>query len=357
MKIGIPKETKILEGRTGLIPEACASLIQQGHSVFVESGTGDQSGYSDEHYRQAGVQVLADAASLYGEAELIVKVKEPTASDLQHLRSHHLLFCFLHLAANPELASQLCDIGLTAVAFETVTDMTGGLPLLTPMSEIAGRLSVQIGSHLLHQPQGGSGLMLGGLPLTERGHVVVLGAGRAGGSAALLASAVGAQVTIFDKNRDRLEFMHQSANNISALYAYEHSIAKAVASADLVVGAVLLPGLHAPRVVTEAMVSAMRSGSVIVDISVDQGGCVETTHATDYANPTYRLHDVIHFGVTNMPGAVPRTSSQALSAVITPYVHRLCLDGWDRDHDLHNGINIRAGKVDNPLINEALGLK
>ncbi|MFW2373434.1 MAG: alanine dehydrogenase [Gammaproteobacteria bacterium] len=356
MKIGVPKEIKTLEGRVGLIPEACASLVQQGHEVLLQSRAGDLSGYSDQDYQQAGVLIVPDAETLYEQAELIVKVKEPLAGDLQYLKPHHRLFCYLHLAANIELAIKLCDIGLTAVAFETVTDRSGALPLLTPMSEIAGKLAVQIGSHLLHQPQGGRGVMLGGLPFTERGQVVILGAGQAGAAAARLAGAMGAEVTVFDRQREPLERLLKTASNITTRYAYEHSIAEVLMNADLVIGAVLLPGLHAPRIVTEAMVQEMPTGSVIVDISVDQGGCVETIRPTDYSQPTYRKHDVIHFGVTNMPGAVPRTASQALSAAITPYVQRLCEAGWENQQDLQDGINIRNGKVDNPLIKRALGL-
>ncbi|MDQ1362318.1 MAG: alanine dehydrogenase [Pseudomonadota bacterium] len=354
MKIGVPKEIKTLEGRVGLIPAACADLIKQGNELWVQSGAGLLSGYSDEDYTAQGARIAADAAALYCEAQLIVKVKEPLAGDLQHLQKHHLLFCYLHLAANAALAKQLCQIGLTAVAFETVTDHRGRLPLLAPMSDIAGRLSVQIGTHLLHSPQGGRGLMLGGMALADRGRVVVLGVGRAGGAAARLASDLGARVTVFDKNPLRLEELHNYSPNIAALYAYHHTIAEAVSKADLLIGAVLLPGLHAPRIVTEAMVKTMQTGSVIMDISVDQGGCVETIHATDYANPTYVQHGVVHFGVTNMPGAVPRTSSQALSAVITPYVQRLATPGWALEKDLQNGINIRDGKIDNPLIEQAL---
>lgn len=354
MKTGVPKEIKTLEGRVGLIPEACRELVRAGHEVFIETGAGELSGYDDAAYRAVGAQVVADAAGLYGQAELIVKVKEPVEGDLQHLREDHLLFCFLHLAANKQLAEKLCAIGVTAVAFETVTDEQGLLPLLTPMSEIAGRLAVQIGTHLLHQPQGGRGVLLGGLPSTERGRVVVLGAGRAGGAAARLAAELGASVTLFDKNRDRLEAMHHSGKNIQALYAYEPSIRQALAAADLVVGAVLLTGARAPRVVTRDMVAAMQPGSVIVDISIDQGGCVETMRATDYQNPTFVEQGVLHFGVTNMPGAVPRTASQALSAVITPYAQRLAQGDWQQHPGLQAGINVQGGRVVHPVVAQSL---
>lgn len=354
MKIGIPRETKILEGRVGLIPVACSHLVAQGHEVFVQQDAGLNSGYSNEDYTRVGASIMPDAAALYAAAELIVKVKEPTEQDLIHLRKEHVLFCYLHLAANTGLIQQLCNIGLTAVAFETVTDDHGGLPCLAPMSEIAGSLAIQIGANLLHQPQGGRGILLGGLPLTGRGHVVVLGAGKAGGTAAKLAADMGAIVTVFDKNRERLEILHQSAPNIITLYPYQDSITKALQTADLLVGAVLLPGLNTPRLVSAAQVKSMPSGSVIIDISIDQGGCIETIHATDYANPTYTVDEVLHFGVTNMPGAVPRTASQALSAVIMPYVLRLCEPGWELQDDLLHGINVRAGRVDNPLIAQAL---
>jgi alanine dehydrogenase len=354
MKIAIPKEIKTLEGRVGLIPSYCADLVQMGHEVFIQSGAGQLSGYEDSDYQQAGVQILADAESLYEQGELIVKVKEPVSGDLALLKSHHLLFCYLHLAANVKLTQKLCEIGLTAVAFETVTDSLGQLPLLAPMSEIAGRLATQIGTHLLHQPQGGRGVLLGGLPITDKGHVVILGAGHAGSAAALLASCMGANVTVFDKNDQRIDVMTQAAENITGLYAEPEVIAKTLIEADLVIGAVLLPGAHAPRVVTDTMVKSMPSGSVIIDISVDQGGCFETIRPTDYQNPTYTKFDVIHFGVTNMPGAVPRTASQALSAVISPYVQRLCEADWDKADDLKEGINIRAGKIVNPAVKQAL---
>jgi len=354
MNIGIPTEIKPLEGRVGLIPLDCAKFTQQKHNVYLQSGAGKLSGYSDRDYQHVGVTIVSSAAELYAKAKLIIKVKEPVADDLVLLESRHLLFCYLHLAANKKLARALCDTGLTAIAFETVTDAQSDLPLLAPMSEIAGRLSIQIGTHLLHQPQGGRGILLGGLELTDKGEVVVLGAGQAGSAAAHLASCVGAKVTVFDKNSERIEAMTQLAANVTGKYADENAIADAVSKADLVVGAVLLPGQHAPRVVTETMVKSMPAGSVIIDISVDQGGCIETIRPTDYRNPTYVLHDVLHFGVTNMPGAVPRTASQALSAVIAPYALKLCGENWQQDNDLKQGINVRDGKIDNAVVEQAL---
>lgn len=354
MNIGIPTEIKPLEGRVGLIPSSCAKCKQQGHKVYLQSGAGKLSGYQDCDYQREGVIIVANAAELYASAELIIKVKEPVAGDLALLESRHLLFCYLHLAANAKLAKALCDIGLTAVAFETVMDSQGALPLLAPMSEIAGRLSIQIGAQLLHQPQGGRGVLLGGLERTDKGEVLILGAGQAGSAAASLASNMGAKVTVFDKNPQRVEAMTQLATNITGRMADQLAIANAVSRADLVIGAVLLPGQHAPRVMTEDMVKAMPAGSVIIDISVDQGGCIATIQPTDYRAPTYLLHDVLHFGVTNMPGAVPRTASQALSVVITSYALRLCGENWQLNTDLKQGINVRDGKIDNDVVALAL---
>ena len=354
MKIGIPREKKVLEGRVALIPSACGALLRQGNEVFLETGAGVLSGYSDEEYRAQGVKLVKDAAELYGVAELIVKVKEPIEADLQYLRAEHTLFCYLHLAASLSLTRRLCDIGLTAIAFETVTDEQGQLPLLKPMSQIAGTLAVQIGTHLLHQPQGGMGLMLGGLAMTDPGHVVVLGAGVAGSASVRQAAAGGAQVTVIDRDALRYEALCREFSNVTGALSSDIRIAQAVNQADLLIGAVLLPGLHAPRLVTESQVKCMKPGSVIIDISVDQGGCIETVRPTDYRQPTYKLHNVLHFGVTNMPGAVPRTASQALSAVILPYVQRLCESGWEQNPGLQSGINVRRGKVDNPLIQQAI---
>lgn len=353
MRIGIPRELKSHEGRVSLIPAACAEVLRFGNEVYVESNAGLQSGFGDEAYEAVGVRVCADAAELYDRAELIVKVKEPIDADLKHLRAHHLLFCFLHLAANRALAARLREIGLTAIAFETV-QIGNTLPLLAPMSEIAGRLSVQVAAHLLHQPQGGSGIMLGGLAAAERGNVVVLGAGVAGGAAAIVASALGANVTVFDVQRDKLVQMRKLGPNVTALYAFRHDIAGALETADLLVGAVLTPGKRAPIMVTRAMVKAMRPGSVITDISVDQGGCVETTRPTTYADPIYHEERVQHFTVTNMPGAVPRTSSRALSASLISYVLRLTQPHWDTEPALDAGINVRAGRFENPVIRDEM---
>ena len=350
MRIGVPKETKTLEGRVALVPAACGDLVRAGHEVYIESGAGIKSGFLDEAFTKVGVKIAPDAAALYEKGELIVKVKEPIAGDLSHLKSHHLLFCYLHLAPEPELTKRLLDIGLCGVAFESVEDGQGGLPLLAPMSVIAGRIAVQVGTHLLHQPAGGKGILLGGLPAAERGKVVVLGAGAAGGNSAALAAAMGAQVVVFDKRPDRLEQMMALGANVTALYPYESYVAREVATADMVVGAVLVPSARAPRVVTTEMIKSMEPGSVIVDISIDQGGCVEGIRPTTYAAPTYVEHGVTHFAVTNMPGAVPQTSSQAISAAILPYTMRLASGQWRDYEPLKRGINIDGGKVVHPAL-------
>ncbi|WP_298135517.1 alanine dehydrogenase [Acidiferrobacter sp.] len=343
MRIGIPREVKPWEARVALVPHAVAALVQGGHEVFLEAGAGCGSGFSDEDYAAHGARVVADAPAVFGAAELIVKVKEPIAAEYGRLRAGHILFSYLHLAANRALTEALQGIGLTAVAFETVVQ-GGRLPLLAPMSDIAGRLAVQIGTQLLQARHGGRGILLGGLPGTERGHVVVIGAGEAGGNAVRVASALGARVTVFDKERARQSAMMEVGASVTALPAYEEAVAAAVREADLVIGAVLVTGARAPHVVTRPMVRTMHRGAVIIDIAIDQGGCVETMHATDYGAPTYIEEGVVHFGVTNMPGAVPRTASQALSAVLLPYVQVLAAHGAD-DPRLAGGLNVRSGRI------------
>lgn len=349
MRIGIPQEIKPLEGRVGLVPAAAGDLVAAGHQVLIQQDAGVASGFSDQDYSDLRVRIVPDAAALYDAAELIVKVKEPVAPELDLLQPRHRLFSFLHLAAAPELTKKLCEIGLTAVAFETVMDQ-GGLPLLAPMSNIAGRVAVQAGTHYLHKSLGGKGVLLGGLGSVGRGKVVVLGAGNAGGNSVQLAASLGAQVTVFDKNPRKLAQMHELAPNITALYPYQDKLEKAVREADLLIGAVLIPGARAPRLVTREQVSTMQPGSVIVDIAVDQGGCIETTHPTTYQNPVYTEEGVQHFAVTNMPGAVPRTASAALSAVLLPYVLRLAQDNWQDDQVLTQGINVSGGKVVYPAL-------
>ncbi|MFO8023583.1 alanine dehydrogenase [Thiohalophilus sp.] len=345
MRIGVPGEIKIQEGRVALIPDAVDELIRHDHQVFIQSGAGEYSGYDDEAYRAHGAQIVATAEELFEAAELIVKVKEPQPGELEHLRADHVLFSYLHLAAAPQLTRALRDIGLTAVAFETVIDAHHRLPLLAPMSDIAGRIASQTGSNLLYHHRGGRGVLLGGVPATERGQVVILGAGVAGTSAARMAAGMGAQVTVFDHDRDKLQQARLIGPNVTGRHAYTRAIEAAVPSADLLIGAVLIPGAKAPHLVSAETVRQMPAGSVIIDISVDQGGCIETTRATSYEEPTFLWEGVLHYGVTNMPGAVPRTASQALSAALVPYILRLAEPGWENQPDLAAGLNLRAGRV------------
>ena len=350
MRIGIPKEVKVREGRVALIPAAAAELVIHGHDVCVQASAGLLSGYGDDDYRAVGVSVLPDAKAVYERAQLLVKVKEPQAQELALLRREQVLFSYLHLAAEPALLRGLQDIGLTAVAFETVQEANGCLPLLAPMSDIAGRIAVQVGTHLLHLPQGGRGILLGGLPTVERGKVVILGAGEAGGNAAILAAALGAEVTVFDRNRDKLARMRALGANVTALYPFADAIKQAVVQADLLIGAVLVVGARAPHLVAADTVRRMQPGSVIIDISVDQGGCIETTRPTNYENPTYVWEGVLHFGVTNMPGAVPRSASQAISAALIPYLLTLAENGACATPALMAGINVEGGKIVHPAL-------
>jgi alanine dehydrogenase len=348
MRIGIPRELRAHEGRVALVPAACAELVRAGHEVHVETGAGAAAGFSDEAYRAAGTHLAADTEGLYGAAQLVVKVKEPQPAEYARLRSDHLLFCFLHLAATPDLARVLRARGLTAVAFETVQE-GGRFPILAPMSDVAGRLAVQIGAHLLHRPQGGKGVLLGGLPGVGRGHVVVVGAGVVGASAAATAAAAGAQVTVFDRSRERLERVRALGPNVTGLHPYQDDLREAVRGADLLVGAVYVPGGRTPRLVDRAAVRSMQAGSVIIDVSVDQGGCVETTRPTTFDVPTYVEEGVLHFAVTNMPAAVPRSASLALSAMLTPYVLALAQPDWlDRSPALSAAVNVSAGRLVHP---------
>lgn len=354
MKVGIPREIKPREGRVGLVPHAVADLVHHGHEVFVQADAGAFSGFSDDDYRQAGASICDDAESLYRNGELIIKVKEPVAGDLRFLRQDHLLFCYLHLAPNRALTESLLKIGLTAVAFETV-DERGHLPLLKPMSQIAGRVAIDAGSHYLHQSMGGRGVLLGGVAGTERGHVVVVGGGVAGGSAAATAAGMGALVTVFDQRLDALDRATALGPNVTGQYAYRESIAEALKTADLVVGAVLIPGAKAPRVISREMVQSMPDKSLIVDISIDQGGCVETMKPTSYDDPVFEAEGVLHMGVTNMPGAVPRTACQALSGAILPYALQLAAGELDQSRALGAGVNVRAGKLVHPALIDCFG--
>lgn len=349
MRIGIPREIKPQETRVALIPQACSELIRHGHTVLVEAGAGSASGFSDETYRNAGATLVAGAERVYGEAELVIKVKEPWEQEPELLRADQTLFCFLHLAAEPKLTERLLATGVTAIGFETVAE-DGCLPILAPMSDVAGRLAVQIGANLLHSTGGGKGLLLGGMAAAERGRVTVLGAGNAGSAAVRAAAALGANVTVFDRKREKQERMLAIGANVTALYPYADAMAEAVAQADLLIGAVLVPGARTPHLVSASQVRSMSAGSVVVDISVDQGGCIETTRPTTYDDPTYVVDGVVHFAVTNMPGAVPRTASRALCASLFPWVLRLTDPEWREDHSLSGAINVADGAIVHPAL-------
>jgi alanine dehydrogenase len=350
MRIGVPQEIKPHEGRVALIPAACADLVRSGHEVLVQAGAGALAGFPDTQYAAAGAVLVADAAALYGTAELVVKVKEPQPSEYMLLRPEQCLFCFLHLAANPGLAGALCGRGLTAVAFETVTER-GRFPLLAPMSEIAGRLAIQIGTHLLHRPQGGKGVLLGGIPGAGRGHVVVIGGGVVGASAVETAAGAGAAVTVFDRSPEKLARLRALAPSVNGLFPFPDDLRRAIREADLLVGAVYVAGARAPRLVDRAAVRSMEEGSVIIDVAVDQGGCVETTRPTSYEAPTYLEEGVVHFGVTNMPGAVPRSASCALSAVLVPYVEALARPDWQESSPaLAAAVNVAGGRLVHPAL-------
>lgn len=353
MDIGIPREIKVREGRVALIPAACGELIRHGHHVMVETGAGVLSGYTDADYRSAGAELVDSAEALFRQATLIVKVKEPQPQEVALLREDQLLFSFLHLAAEPELARGLQESGVTALAFETLVH-DGQLPLLAPMSAIAGRIAVQSGACLLQQPKGGRGILLGGVAGAPRGRVAVIGAGTAGGHAVRMAAGIGAEIVVFDTRRERLLAMREIGQHVTTLYPYPQDLAQALETADLVIGAVLITGDRAPHVVSRDMVEAMPEGSVIVDISVDQGGCIETTRPTSWEQPTYHDAGTLHFAVTNMPGAVPRTASQALSAALIPYLILLARKGADMDNQLQGAVNVQGGRIVHPVVAAAL---
>jgi len=361
MIIGVPKEIKDKEYRVSLTPGGAESLVHEGHEVLVQRGAGVGSGYSDEEYIESGASIVQTAAEAYARAEMIVKVKEPLPSEFAFLRPGLLLFTYLHLAAEAELARALVDRQVTAVGYETVQLPNGSLPLLTPMSEVAGRMAVQIGAHYLEQTQGGRGVLLGGVAGVRAASVVIIGGGTVGINAAQIALGMGARVTVIDANLDRLRYLEQVLHgNLSTIAANRRAIAEATRRAELLIGAVLLPGARAPRLVTEGMIATMARGSVVVDVSVDQGGCIETIHPTSHSAPTYVVHGVVHYAVPNIPGIVPRTSTQALSNATLPYVQKLAAQGFaqavGQDVPLSLGVNTYRGHVTHQAVAQALGL-
>lgn len=361
MRIGVPKEIKVHEYRVGLVPGSVRELVHHGHQVLVERTAGAGCGFDDESYRRAGAEIAADAAEVFGTCEMIVKVKEPQASELSLLRENHVLFTYLHLAAEPRQAAGLISSGAIAIAYETVTDETGGLPLLAPMSEVAGRMSVQVGAHCLEREQGGAGILLGGVPGVPPARVVILGGGVVGTNAARMAMGLEASVTIIDKSLSRLYALDlQFGSSLTTLYSTLDNIEQYVTGADLVIGAVLIPGATAPKLVSRDMVRRMRPGSVIVDVAIDQGGCFETSRPTTHAAPTYVDDGVVHYCVTNMPGAVARTSARALNNATLPFALAIADKGVRRalaeDRHLRAGLNVHRGRIAHPAVARDLGL-
>ena len=361
MLVGVPKEIKTHEYRVGLTTGSVSELIHHGHKVIVETHAGAGIGLSDEMYRRVGAEIVGSAAEVFARADMVVKVKEPQAHECRMLREGQVLFTYLHLAPDPEQTRLLLDSGCVAIAYETVTGAGNTLPLLSPMSEVAGRMSIQAGAHCLEKEQGGSGMLLGGVPGVEAAKVVVIGGGVVGTNAIRMAIGLEAGVTVLDKSLQRLrELDTQFGGRLSPIYATREMLERFVVDADLVIGAVLVPGAAAPKLVTEDMVKAMRPGSVLVDVAIDQGGCFETSHATTHAAPTYIKHDVVHYCVANMPGAVARTSTFALNNATLPFATALADKGYRQalaaDPHLMNGLNIHPGTVTYQAVAEALGL-
>ncbi|WP_018605133.1 alanine dehydrogenase [Uliginosibacterium gangwonense] len=361
MFVGVPKEIKNHEYRVGLTPASVRELVSQGHTVLVEHGAGSGIGASDEEYRAAGATVLPTAKEVFAQSEMIVKVKEPQAAERAMLRPGQLLFTYLHLAPDPEQAKELLASGATCIAYETVTAADGSLPLLAPMSEVAGRMSIQAGAHCLEKAAGGRGVLLSGVPGVEPGKVVILGGGIVGSNAALVAAGMGADVTVLDRSPAVLRRLAaQFGTRVKTVHANKDSVEAAVCQADLVIGAVLIPGAAAPKLVTRAMLPKMKPGSVIVDVAIDQGGCCETSEATTHDAPTYVIDGVVHYCVANMPGAVARTSTYALNAATLPFALALANKGWKaavrEDAHLRRGLNISGGKLTCKEVADALNL-
>jgi alanine dehydrogenase len=362
MKIGVPKEIKIHEYRVGLVPAGVRELVDAGHEVRVETGAGAGIGFEDAHYQAAGAQIAATPADVFATSDLVVKVKEPQIAECRQLQKGQVLFTYLHLAADREQTEALLACGATAIAYETVTAADGSLPLLTPMSEVAGRMSVQVGATCLQKANGGFGVLLGGVPGVAPAKVVVLGGGVSGTHAAEMAVGLRADVTVVDRSVKRLrELSAIFGNRLKTVYSTAQAIEDLVRDADLVIGAVLIAGAAAPKLVTRAMVRSMKPGTVLVDIAIDQGGCFETSRPTTHAEPTYVQDGVLHYCVTNMPGAVPRTSTFALTNATLPYVRALADSGWrqaiTRDPGLARGLNVHAGRLTHEAVASALGIE
>ncbi len=362
MRVGVPKEIKTLEFRIGATPGVAQRLAHEGHEVFVETGAAAGIGLSDQAYAEVGATILPTAEAVFETAELIVKVKEPQSIEIARLRPHHILFTYLHLAADPEQARGLMASGCTAIAYETVTDRWGRLPLLAPMSQVAGRMAVDAGAYHLLRPHGGRGVLLGGAPGVPAAKVLILGGGVSGKHAAEMAIGHRADVTLFDISAPRLEVLDdQYGGRLKTAFSTHDAVAELLPTADLVIGCVLIPGAAAPKLVTRADVARMRPGAVLVDVAIDQGGCFETSHPTDHANPTFAVDGVVHYCVANMPGAAPLTSTYALAASTAPYISALAAKGVDRaladDPGFAEGLNILAGKIKHPAVAQSLGFR
>jgi alanine dehydrogenase len=360
MIIGVPREIKTLEFRVGLVPHVVSELVHAGHRVIVETHAGDGISVDDDEYQRSGAEIVETAREVFEAADLIVKVKEPQPAEVKLLRAGQVLFTYLHLAADETLTRDLQKSGAICIAYETITDANGHLPLLQPMSEVAGRMSVQVGAHCLEKEAGGSGILLGGVPGVPAARVVVLGGGTVGTNAIRMAVGMEAQVTVIDKSIARLrELDDMFGSRIQTVYSSVDTVSRAVAKADLVIGAVLIPGAAAPRLVTRPMLRAMRRGSALVDVAIDQGGCFETSRPTTHANPTYVEEGIVHYCVTNMPGAVPRTSTFALNNATQPFVTALANKGWKQaladDIHLRRGLNICDGQLTNQGVAAAFG--
>ncbi|MEO8035348.1 MAG: alanine dehydrogenase [Acidobacteriota bacterium] len=359
MRIGVPTEIKDNEYRVGMVPSGVRDLTSDGHEVFVQSGAGNGSGFSDEEYAAAGARVRPTAEEVFDAADMIVKVKEPIEADLKRLKDGQLLFTYLHLAPVPDLTAALVEKEITGIAYETITSR-GTLPLLTPMSEVAGRMSIHIGAYYLQKPNGGRGVLLGGVPGVLPADVVIIGGGIVGINAAKMAVGLGARVTILDTNLDRLRYLDDIfRGRVNTLASNKAHLEEACRHADLLIGGVLIPGAAAPELVTKAMVKEMKPGSVIVDVAIDQGGCVETAKATTHSHPTYVVDGVVHYCVANMPGAFPRTSTMALNNATLPYTRRLARLGFEKaithDAGLAEGVNVYNGQITYQAVAEAQG--
>jgi len=360
LTVGVPTEIKLEEGRVALTPDGVRELLHHGVSVLVQTGAGEESSIPDDDYRVAGATIVPTAADVWADAQLVCKVKEPLADEFGYFRPGLVLFTYLHLAAYPKVGDALLEHGVTGIAYETVQARDGSLPLLAPMSEVAGRMSIQVGAHFLERHNGGRGVLLGGTPGVRPARVAVIGAGNVGWNAAWMAAGLMAEVDLLDKNAERLRYVDQiQMGRVTTLTSNVGMVERVVAEADLVIGAVLVPGGRAPTVVTEAMVRSMKPGAVIVDIAVDQGGCVETTHETTHTDPVFERHGVLHYAVGNMPGAVPHTSTHALTNATLPYLAEVARLGpaaaARRDEGLALGVNTAGGAVVNHAVAEALG--